>query len=258
MQAWIPEPEPPDRLVLRPIPFPDLPGREADDHGAALGALRRSCAALEAHADEDALNVAPLGGRVGDWRAVCAAAAGAEEAGESRAFFEAHFRAYEARNNAEAQGLFTGYYEPELRGAEQADARYTVPPCGRLDDLVSVDLGLFRPELAGERIAGRVSGGLTLYASRAEIDAGTLTGRGLELAWVDDPVDAFFLHIQGSGRIAFEDGSARRIAHAASNGHAYHAIGRTPWSSAARSPPTRSRCPRSAPGSPLIPIRHRR
>ncbi len=228
MQACVPEQEPPDRLVLRPVPFHALPGWEADDHAAALGALRRSCAKLAARADDEALDVAPLGGRVGDWRAVCAGAEGAEGADRARAFFESHFHAYEARNNAGAQGLFTGYYEPELRGSVQQDARYTVPLYGRPHDLVSADLGLFRPALAGERIAGRVSeGALRPYASRAEIDAGALAERGLELAWVDDPVDAFFLHIQGSGRIAFEDGGTRRIAHAASNGHAYHAIGRS-------------------------------
>ena len=228
MQACVPEREPPDRLVLRPVSFHDLPGWEADDHAAALGALRRSCATLAARAADDALDTAPLGGRVGDWRAACAGAEGVAGAARARAFFEAHFTAYEARNNADAEGLFTGYYEPELRGAERPGARYTVPLYRRPHDLVSADLGLFRPTLAGERIAGRVSeGALRPYASRAEIDAGALAGRGLELAWVDDPVDAFFLHIQGSGLIAFEDGSTRRIAHAAGNGHAYHAIGRS-------------------------------
>ena len=228
MQACVPEREPPDRLVLRPVPFHALPGWEADDHAAALGALRRSCATLAARADDEALDTAPLGGRVGAWRAVCAGIEGVEGAEEARAFFESRFAAYEARNNADAEGLFTGYYEPELRGAERSGVRYTVPLYRRPPDLVSADLGLFRSRLAGERIAGRVSeGALRPYASRAEIDAGALAGRGLELAWVDDAVDAFFLHIQGSGLIAFEDGSTRRIAHAASNGHAYHAIGRT-------------------------------
>ena len=92
---------------------------------------------------------------------------------------------------------------------------------------MTVDLGQFRSELAGERVAGRVAGGvLEPYATRAEIDDGALAEQGLELAWVDDPVDAFFLHIQGSGRIAFEDGKTRRIAHAATNGQPYFPIGR--------------------------------
>ena len=222
-----PEREQPERLVLRSVSFADLPGWETDDQGAALRALKRSCAALEERADDVPLDIAPLGGRVGDWRAVCADAAGLEDAAGARAFFEARFTPYEVRNNADTEGLFTGYFEPELRGALQAGGRYTVPLYARPRDLVSVDLGRFRPELAGERIAGRVAGGaLEPYATRAEIDTGALAGQGLELAWVDDPVDAFFLHIQGSGRIAFEDGTHRRVAYAATNGHGYYAIGR--------------------------------
>ena len=222
-----PEKEQPERLVLRPVSFADLPGWEADDQGAALRALKRSCAALEERADDAPLDIAPLGGRVGDWRAVCADAAGPEDAAGARAFFEARFTPYEARNNADTEGFFTGYFEPELRGALRAGGRYTVPLYARPHDLISVDLGRFRPELAGERIAGRVAGGtLEPYATRAEIDTGALAGQGLELAWVDDPLDAFFLHVQGSGRIAFEDGTHRRVAFAATNGHSYHAIGR--------------------------------
>ena len=227
MQACTVEREVEDRLVLRPVSFQDLPGWGADDQGAALHALRRSCAALSRRADDEPLDVAALGGRVADWRGICAAAAGVEAAAEARTFFESHFNAYEVRNNAEAQGLFTGYFEPELRGAERADSRYAVPLYRRPQDLVTVDLGQFREEFAGERVAGRVAEGvLKPYATRAEIDDGALAQQGLELAWVDDPVDAFFLHIQGSGRIAFEDGKTRRIAHAATNGHNYFPIGR--------------------------------
>ena len=227
MQACTVEREVEDRLVLRPVSFRDLPGWEADDPSPALHALRRSCAALGERADDEPLDSAPLGGRVADWRGICAAAAGVEGAAEARTFFESHFNAYEVRNNAEALGLFTGYFEPELRGAERADSRYAVPLYRRPQDLVTVDLGQFRSELAGERVAGRVAGGvLEPYATRAEIDDGALAEQGLELAWVDDPVDAFFLHIQGSGRIAFEDGKTRRIAHAATNGQPYFPIGR--------------------------------
>ena len=210
-----------------PVTFHDLPGWEADDHSAALGALQRSCTALEERADDEPLDIAALGGRVGDWRAVCTAAAGLEGADKAREFFEAHFAPYEARNGAEAEGLFTGYFEPELRGARQADGRYAVPLYARPGDLVTVDLGLFRSALAGERVAGRVAdGALEPYATRAEIDGGALAAEGLELVWVDDPIDAFFLHIQGSGRIVFEDGTTRRLAYAATNGHSYFAIGR--------------------------------
>ena len=229
VQGCAPQPErpEPDRLVLRPVSFHDLPGWEADDHGAALGALQRSCASLEERADDEPLDIAALGGRVGDWRSICVASVGPEGAAQARAFFERHFTPYEARNGAEAEGFFTGYFEPELRGATHAGGRYGVPLYGRPDDLVTVDLGLFRPDLAGDRLAGRLAdGALTPYATRAEIDGGALAAQGLELAWVDDAVDAFFLHIQGSGKVIFEDGTTRRLTYAATNGHDYFAIGR--------------------------------
>ena len=101
-----------------------------------------------------------------------------------------------------AEGLFTGYYEPELAGSRQRSDEYGVPLYRRPADLVMVDLGEFRTDLAGNSIAGRVvDGRLKPYSTRAEIDAGALAGQGLELLWVADPVDAFFLQVQGSGRI---------------------------------------------------------
>ncbi len=94
-------------------------------------------------------------------------------------------------------------------------------------DLVMVELGLFRPAWRGERIAGRVENGqLKPYASRAEIERGALAQRGLELFWVDDAVDAFFLHIQGSGRVRLPDGTVARIGYDGQNGHPYVPIGR--------------------------------
>jgi membrane-bound lytic murein transglycosylase A len=103
----------------------------------------------------------------------------------------------------------------------------TVPIYRRPDDLVMVELGDFRADWRGERIAGRViDGALKPYPDRLAIERGALTGRGLELLWVADPIDAFFLEIQGSGRIALADGSTVRIGYAAQNGHPYVAIGR--------------------------------
>ncbi len=173
-------------------------------------------------------------GRIGDWRALCAAAEalvrdGGEEArhAAARRFFETWFVPYAARASRAATGLFTGYYEPLLHGARGRVGRYSVPLYARPDDLVMVNLGLFRPDLAGRRIAGRVvDGRLTPYETRREIDSGRLSGRGLELLWVDDPLDAFFLHIQGSGRVELADGRTVRVGYAGQNGQPYVAIGR--------------------------------
>jgi len=198
-------------------------------------AINRSCARLARLADAAVVGPAGIGGQAQDWRAPCAALA-ALPAGDhvaARSALERWFVPYAASNNGDTKGLFTGYYEPELRGSRSRSGRYVVPLYGRPADLITVDLGLFREELRGQRIAGRVQGGaLRPYASRAEIEAGALAatprdgGGPLELVWVDDGIDAFFLEIQGSGRIVLDDGSILRVGYAAQNGHPYYAIGR--------------------------------
>ncbi len=117
---------------------------------------------------------------------------------------------------------------PSLRGALRPDQRFRYPLYRRPPELVEVDLGLFREDLRGRRIAGRVdeAGRLRPFPDRAAIEAGALAGRGLELLWVDDPIDLFFLHIQGSGRVRLPDGRRLRVVYAGQNGHPYRAIGR--------------------------------
>jgi membrane-bound lytic murein transglycosylase A len=145
----------------------------------------------------------------------------------ARAFFESEFRPFAATNPGEAAGLFTGYYEPTLYGSRRRHGRFTVPLFARPPELVTVDLGRFRPDWKGRRIAGRVvAGALEPYPDRAAIAAGALAGRRLEIVWVDDPVDAFFLEIQGSGRVELAEGGAIRLGFAAQNGHPYTPIGR--------------------------------
>lgn len=168
-------------------------------------------------------------GKVGDWLPACATAAATAAAtpDAARAFFAAAFVPYRVTDRGDADGLFTGYYEPLLRGARAPDARYRHPLLGRPADLVSVDLGQFDPELEGRRVAGRVAGGrLVPYPDRAAIERGALAGRGLELLWVDDPVDRFFLEIQGSGQVRLPDGGTVRVGYADQNGHPYRAIGK--------------------------------
>lgn len=222
--AQAPEP----KLVLAPAAFADLEGWRRDDPRPALRAFRRSC---EVWAGRPA--TAPVGrsavfGSVGDWLPVCGAVA--ELAGDptaARAFLEERFVVFSVRDNGRAQGLFTGYYEPLLNGAWRPDGRFRYPLYRLPDDLVSVDLGQFDPDLDGRRIVGRVEGArLVPYHDRAEIEAGALDGRGLELLWVDDPVALFFLHIQGSGRVRLPDGRLLRVGYAGQNGRGYRAIGR--------------------------------
>jgi len=214
---------------LRPAAFEDMPGWRADRHGEALRAFLRSCdKLLRRHNDASLGGAVP--GTVGAWRDVCEAA-GAHDIRDhpaARRFFEDWFRPYAAGNRDQEAGLFTGYYEPELRGAQTPGGAYTIALYRRPGDLVTVSLGRFRDALKGERIAGRVvDGALVPYPDRGAIDAGALAGQALELVWVDSAVDAFFLHIQGSGRVRFADGGTRRIAYAAANGQPYLAIGRS-------------------------------
>ena len=235
-----PPPEaPPDRLDLHPATFEDLPGWGEDSLAEALPALRRSCAALARQPGDRPLGGARDGrvaGTAGDWRTPCAALRAlqavvlpdaADVDTEIRAFFETHFRPWGVSNRGDRVGLFTGYYEPTLEGSRRRSERYRVPLYVRPPELVTVNLGEFREDLEGRRVAGRLEGRrLVPFHDRAAIDAGGLAGRGLELLWVDDPVDAFFLHIQGSGRIELDDGGHLRVGYAAQNGHPYFAIGR--------------------------------
>ncbi len=219
------EPPPAPKLVLARADFATLPGWTTDDPAAALPALLKSCKAITAlPADRKlGLELTPA-----DWQAPCAAAAAVapSDSAAARAVFEAEFVPFRATDNGTAEGLFTGYYEAELHGAAAPDARYTVPLYRRPPDLVQVDLGAFRPSLKGERIAGRVANGhLVPFATRSEIEGGALAGKGLELLWVDSAVDAFFLEIQGSGRVILPDGSVERIGYDGENGQPYVAIG---------------------------------
>ncbi len=225
-----PPPAPPvAKLTLTRTSFDRLPGWREDTHSAAVFALGRSCARLRDLSADRPLGAGGTGGRVGRWQAICATLARVAEGddGAARRFFETWFVPYLAADNRNAEGLFTGYYEAQLRGAWRAGGRYRVPIYTRPPDLITADLGRFRPEWRGQNVAGRVvDGRLVPFQTRAEIQGGALAGRGLELLWVDDPVDAFFLHIQGSGRVVMEDGQVVRLGYAGRNGHAYVAIGR--------------------------------
>jgi membrane-bound lytic murein transglycosylase A len=216
-------------VVLRDATFAELPGWNDDAVAAVLPAIARSCDVLRRRPPGDALGRAAWAGTVGDWLPLCdavAAVPAGDHAGLRRAL-EAAARPVAVTNRGEPVGLFTGYYEPTLRGSRTRSAEFPVPLHVRPPELVMVDLGDFREDLRGKRLAGRVvDGDLKPYADRAAIDEGALAGRGLELVWVDSPVDAFFLEIQGSGRIELAEGGTLRVGYAAQNGHPYTAIGR--------------------------------
>jgi membrane-bound lytic murein transglycosylase A len=214
-------------LRLTPVTFADLPGWPEPELDAALPALARSCSKLTARALDAPLGNAPAFGTTAQWAAICAALAARSPATSARAFLETWLTPYLAADRDQPEGLFTGYFAPELPGSRQPDARFTVPLLHPPGDLITVDLGRFREDLAGERLVGRVDGqSLVPYWQRADIDNGALAGQGLEFLWLEHPLDAFLLHVQGSGRILLPDGSAVRVGFAGHNGHGYASIGR--------------------------------
>lgn len=210
------------RASYERIPFNALPAVSLSDWAAAWPAFLNSCSAL---ARRDA------------WREVCAQtlAVDARDASAVRDFFAARFDVYrvasrQIESNAEAEpgtsGLVTGYYEPLLRGSRVRSDKYPVPIYRVPDDLIVVDLASVYPELANMRLRGKLQGRrIVPYATRGEItETNTLAGQ--ELLWVDDSIEAFFLQIQGSGRVQFDDGTTVRVGYGDQNGHPYRSLGR--------------------------------
>ncbi len=234
---WLTRPGPPptpaipsDQMDYRLVPFAALEGWEQDEHGAALRAFLRSCERIGTWpADRRLSGRDGVAGNASDWTGVCrgARAVTPERPDQARRFFEQQFRAVAVHFGGQAAGLFTGYYEPLLQGSRVRGGNYTVPLYGRPKDLISVNLGDFSDRLEGQRIVGRVQGGrLRPYHERQRIAAGALADQGLEIVYVDDPVDAFFLQIQGSGRVRLAGGEEIRLGYSGGNGRRYFAIGR--------------------------------
>ena len=215
-------------VTLEPVQFSALAGWNEDDVAAALPAWRGSCVRLLSGPATENVGPQGLGGTVDTWRAICdRVVALSDDDGAVRAFVEEALRPYRVVGQGGATGLFTGYFEPRLRGSRERSGPYQVPVFALPRDHVTVDLGRFDTELAGRRIVGRVEGGrLRPYDTRGDIDTGGLADRAAVLYWVDDTLDAFVLHIQGSGQIVLPDGEVRRIGFAAHNGFAYRSVGR--------------------------------
>lgn len=143
------------------------------------------------------------------------------------AWLENRFSPWQVVNaDGSREGMITGYYEPLLQGSRKRSKQARHPVYGVPDDLLTIDLGAVRPDLAGQRLRGRLEGRkIVPYWSRAEIEAGRAP-RERVLLWVDDPVALFFLQIQGSGRVELPDGKRVRLGYADQNGHPYRSIGR--------------------------------
>jgi membrane-bound lytic murein transglycosylase A len=186
------------------------------DGDAAMAAFRTSCPSLVRREDISGLT------QVSDWQAACDAVK--TWTGDGVSFFATYLEAVQV---GDGKAFATGYYEPEILASRTKQPGYETPIYKRPPELIEVDLGSFSSDLKGRKIRGEVKGSnLVMYADRTAIEEGKLAGRGLEIAWAKDPVEFFFLQIQGSGRLRLTDGAVIRIGYDNQNGHPYTGIGK--------------------------------
>ena len=211
---------------FEPVGWSDLPGWQDDDHAAAFDAFRQSCDPARTR-KKPVANARPielaLAGLCREARALGPATATA-----ARDFFETRFRPFRLARLGETEGFLTGYYEPIVEGSRLPTQDFKVPMYRRPPDMIV--LGRHRP--TASRILSnrgpvwrRADKKLVPYYDRAEIENGALDGKGLEICWLKDPIDAFFIQIQGSARIRLEDGTLLRLNYAAHNGQPYTPVG---------------------------------
>ncbi len=218
-------------LRLAPVTYGDLPQWGTEVQQGALTAFGKSCPRILKQPADKAMGEDTRWGTYGAWQDICRALpqdnANVTD-GAAKGFFETHFTPYRAANAVTDTGLLTGYYEPFFAASPAQTPDYTIPVRGRPTDLVMVNLGEFRPELKGQRIAGRVKDGtLKPYEDRRAIETGKLPeDMDTPLLWAKSAVDVFFLQVQGSGIAVYPDGTTQRVGYDGQNGHPYTAIGK--------------------------------
>lgn len=187
-----------------------------DDPAQAWPALQASCSTLS---------------RQASWKAVCerAGSLGATPStAAARQFFETNFTPWQLTNaDGSTQGLVTGYYEPLIRGSRTRSTRSAWPIHGVPKDMLTIELGDVYPELKSLRLRGRLVGNKVLpYWNREQFGERAEQAQAPVLLWADDPIELFFLQVQGSGRVQLPDGRTVRIGYADQNGYPYQSIGR--------------------------------
>ncbi len=217
------------QLILKPVSFANLPDWKKDHQAAAFYALQNSCQKILASGETMPLCSGSIKISIQNWRSVCKSALLIKNLSdtEARNFFEKWFKPYAVYDGKVSTGLFTGYYLPELEGAGKKSEKYSAPLYGQPRDLVVADLTAFNPKWAGITFSGKVVNGqlIPYHTTRKEIDAGAIEGKANIIAWVD-PIDRFFLQIQGSGLLTVDKKEKLFIGYGAQNGSPYTPIGK--------------------------------
>ena len=197
------QPELPDKLILQKVSYKEISGWRDDNHIEALNAFLKSCAAFAMQNDFDATGKGDLLAPVAVWKSICRRANLVQNSDEitARSFFEENFVPMHASNNEKAGGLLTGYYEPIISGSRSKQSPFIYP-------IYNLPPAAFQSY------------------TRKEIDSGALEGKTPAIAFVDDPIQLFFMHIQGSGRIQLENGEQIHVGYIGTNGQNYVAIGK--------------------------------
>lgn len=225
-------PETPERKLeggVVPVTYQALPGWAEDDLARVWESFIHNCKGLMRPISGQLTLPARAAPRV--WQPVCDAAQRAGIHGDDKAavrsFIEAHLQPWRLLDTAgkPASNTVTGYYEPQVRGARRQGGDYQWPLYETPSDLLTIDLGSVYPELAGKRIRGKLDGQRVVpYDTRADIAASS-SRQPPAIAWIDDPVEAFFLQIQGSGRVLLPNDKVIRLAYDNHNGRPYASIG---------------------------------
>ncbi len=216
---------------LEPVSFSDLPGWDTDDHLAALKTFLKSCDAVARMAGKTAPGkvLSQCHVPVGELVSTCRAAQDLKSLTKAKAktFFETHFTPHRVVQTKSA-GLLTGYYEPVMEGSRTRQGKFQTPIYKRPTDLTNVvdEADRASKQTGFTHLRKTSTGETSPYPTRAEIEQGALAGKDLELLYLEDPVEVFFMHIQGSARIHLTDGSTVRINYDGKNGYPYTSIGR--------------------------------
>ncbi len=211
--------------ILSAVSFDSLHQWHSARLDGTLKAFKKSCRQIIA-ASENPSRKPLYGGELSDWKPVCGLALNLPDNTSDkhiRQFFETHFKAFEVHDPDLPKGLITGYYEPEVTGSLKKSEKLHVPVYSRPADLIAFDSA--QSKIAGVKYGRLQNSRPVPYYTRRQIEEGAISNQGLELLYLSSYADAFFMAVQGSGRVRLEDGSAIRLAYAGKTGRKYTAIG---------------------------------